>query len=135
MEERVKIVTSQKPVKNTERWIYVYWRPAIAWQYFVVCLFDFIIFPASSFILTKYTGTYVAWDPLTLKESGFYHLSMAAIIGVAAWTRGQEKIRMIDAFGGSPYDPELEPVIPPYVETDTVTQTPVRRQPRMNKPK
>lgn len=32
------------------------------------------------------------WDPITLKEGGFYHLAMAAIIGVAAWTRGKEKI-------------------------------------------
>lgn len=35
------------------------------------------------------------WDPITLKEGGFYHLAMAAIIGVAAWTRGQEKITRI----------------------------------------
>lgn len=124
MNERVKIVTSQKPVKVTERWIYKYWRPAIAWQYFMVCLFDFIIFPASSFMLTKWTGSYVPWDPLTLKESGFYHLSMAAIIGVAAWTRGQEKIRMIDSFGGAPGF-ETEEIPSPYEETDTVTQTPV----------
>jgi hypothetical protein len=74
-------------------WLYKYWRPAIAWQYFIVCLFDFIIFPALTFATAKYTGNYVAWDPLTLKESGFYHLSMAAIIGVAAWTRGQEKLK------------------------------------------
>lgn len=70
-----------------ETWIKQYWRPAIAWQYFAVCLFDFIIFPAASmYFLNK------PWEPLTLKESGFYHLAMAAIIGVAAWTRGQEKI-------------------------------------------
>lgn len=36
-----------------------------------------------------------SWDPLTLKESGFYHLAMSSIIGVAAWTRGQEKIKRI----------------------------------------
>jgi hypothetical protein len=35
------------------------------------------------------------WNPITLKEGGFYHLAMAAIIGVAAWTRGQEKITRI----------------------------------------
>lgn len=73
-----------------EPWIKQYWRPAIAWQYFFVCLFDFIIFPAASM---HYLNT--AWDPLTLKESGFYHLAMAAIIGVAAWTRGKEKIQRI----------------------------------------
>lgn len=69
-----------------ESWIKQYWRPAVAWQYLVVCIFDFILFP--SFALKS--G--MTWDPLTLRESGFYHLAMAAIIGVAAWTRGQEKI-------------------------------------------
>ncbi len=70
-----------------ESWIKQYWRPAIAWQYFAVCLFDFIIFPSASMYFLK-----EPWDPITLKEGGFYHLAMAAIIGVAAWTRGQEKI-------------------------------------------
>ncbi len=70
-----------------ESWIKQYWRPAIAWQYFTVCVFDFIIFPAAFMYFTKQP-----WDPITLKEGGFYHLAMAAIIGVAAWTRGQEKI-------------------------------------------
>lgn len=75
---------------NEESWIKQYWRPAVAWQYFAVCLFDFIVFPAVSLALRN-----EPWDPLTLKESGFYHLAMAAIIGVAAWTRGQEKITKI----------------------------------------
>jgi hypothetical protein len=69
-----------------ETWIKQYWRPAIAWQYFAVCLCDFIIFPLIAF---RYG---VTWNPLTLRESGFYHMSMAAIIGVSAYTRGQEKI-------------------------------------------
>lgn len=73
-----------------ESWIKQYWRPAIAWQYFAVCIFDFIIFPAASMHFLN-----IPWDPLTLKESGFYHLAMAAIIGVAAWTRGKEKIQRI----------------------------------------
>lgn len=73
-----------------ETWIKQYWRPAIAWQYFAVCLFDFIIFPsAAMYFLNE------PWNPITLKEGGFYHLAMAAIIGVAAWTRGQEKIKRI----------------------------------------
>lgn len=73
-----------------ESWLKQYWRPAIAWQYFAVCVFDFIIFPAAYMHFVNQT-----WDPITLKEGGFYHLAMAAIIGVAAWTRGQEKIQKI----------------------------------------
>ena len=75
---------------NEESWLKSYWRPAIAWQYFAVCIFDFIIFPAAYMYFSQQQ-----WNPMTLKESGFYHLAMAAIIGVAAWTRGQEKITRI----------------------------------------
>lgn len=72
-----------------ESWIKQYWRPAIAWQYFAVCVCDFIIFPLFAF---EYG---VTWNPLTLKEGGFYHMAMAAIIGVAAWTRGKEKVERL----------------------------------------
>lgn len=93
-----------------ESWLKQYWRPAIAWQYFAVCLFDFIVFPLMSMHYLSQQ-----WDPITLKEGGFYHLSMAAIIGVAAWTRGQEKItRMM--FDGNEQS----------VETTTTSQTPTQ---------
>jgi len=94
-----------------ESWLKQYWRPAIAWQYFAVCLFDFIVFPAASMYFLNQP-----WDPMTLKESGFYHLDMAAIIGVAAWTRGQEKIKRLILDG------EEE------VETTTTTQTPTGKR-------
>jgi hypothetical protein len=92
-----------------ESWLKQYWRPAVAWQYFAVCIFDFIVFPAAYMYFVNQQ-----WDPLTLKESGFYHLAMAAIIGVAAWTRGQEKIKRI-------INGEEE------IETTTTTQTPTKR--------
>lgn len=92
-----------------ETWIKAYWRPAIAWQYLAVCICDFIIFPAMWTYFTKQP-----YDPITLKEGGFYHLAMAAIIGVAAWTRGQEKIQRI-ASGEE------------TVEKTTTTQTPVKK--------
>jgi hypothetical protein len=79
-----------------DSWIKNYWRPAMAYQYLVVCLFDFVINPVLTMILAYSTHSqYIPWEPMTLKESGFYHLSMGAIIGVAAWTRGQEKIRNV----------------------------------------
>lgn len=91
-----------------ESWIKQYWRPAIAWQYFAVCLCDFIIFPsAAMYFLNE------PWDPITLKEGGFYHLAMAAIIGVSAWTRGREKIQRI-ALGEE------------LLERTTTTQTPIQ---------
>lgn len=85
----------------------------MAYQYLAVCIFDFILAPLLQMALGKYTGTYVQWDPITLKESGFYHLSMGAIVGVAAWTRGMEKIRRLDIDG------ETEtPVEPPKLLTE-----------------
>ena len=33
-----------------------------------------------------------AWQPITLQGAGLFHLSMGAIIGVAAWGRTQEKL-------------------------------------------
>lgn len=84
-----------------DSWIKQYWRPAIAWQYFAVCVFDFIIFPAAYMHFASQP-----WDPITLKEGGFYHLAMAAIIGVAAWTRGKEKITRILS------EEEAKPVTP-----------------------
>lgn len=88
-----------------ETWIKQYWRPAVAWQYLLVCIFDFILFPSIALKLG------MTWEPLTLRESGFYHLAMAAIIGVAAWTRGQEKItRLLE--GGE------------EIQKSTTTQTP-----------
>ena len=96
---------------NEESWIKQYWRPAIAWQYFTVCLFDFIVFPSCDFALGYYLKSDNNWDPITLKDGGFYHLAMAAIIGVSAWTRGQEKITKI-ATGEE------------LIERTTTTQTP-----------
>jgi hypothetical protein len=96
-----------------DSWLKQYWRPAVAWQYFIVCLFDFIVFPAASMALHNQP-----WDPLTLKESGFYHLSMSAIIGVAAWTRGQEKIKRL--FLGDSTEEE--------VVVETTTQKPTRNK-------
>ena len=69
----------------------------MAWQYGAVCIFDFIIAPIITMAYFKWAGgEYVPWLPLTLRESGFYHMSMMAILGVAAWTRGQEKIAKIE---------------------------------------
>jgi hypothetical protein len=97
-------------MKKEETWIKQYWRPFMAWQYALVCLFDFIVFPAlSMYFLSQ------PWDPLTLKESGFYHLAMAAIVGVAAWTRGQEKITRMNQFGDEVSE-----------ESTTTSQTPVK---------
>lgn len=73
----------------------------MAYQYLIVCLFDFIIAPTLTFTLSKHFGiAYKAWEPLTLKEGGYYHMAMGAVLGVAAWTRGLEKIKELDLMSG-----------------------------------
>ena len=60
-----------------------------------VCIFDFIIFPILWTAIQAYDkqGSVVTgWDPLTLKGGGLFHMAMGAVLGVAAWSRGQEKI-------------------------------------------
>ena len=82
-----------------EPWLKQYWRPLMAYQYLLVCLFDFVLAPILTMILSKYLGGYHPWEPLTLKESGYYHMAMGAILGVAAWTRGQENLERTRMFG------------------------------------
>jgi len=77
-----------------EPWIMRYWRPMMAWQYFLVCLCDFIIFPSTAmYYASKYgVAENFKWDPITLSSGGFYHIAMGVIIGVAAYSRGQENL-------------------------------------------
>lgn len=72
-----------------------YWRPFMAWQYFFVCIFDFILGPIGHSVMYSLgflPGVYVPWEAITLQGGGLYHISMGAIVGVTAWTRGLEYI-------------------------------------------
>lgn len=77
-----------------EDWMNRKWRPAMAWLYLVVCVFDFIIFPIFWSVLQAYFKGSVTepWVPLTIQGAGLFHLAMGAVLGIAAWSRGQEKI-------------------------------------------
>ena len=83
--------------RSGDSYIKTRWRPFIAWQYFCVCIFDFIIGPAiTMWFYQNNIDAYVQWVPLTLQGGAFYHISMGAIIGVAAYGRTQEKINGIE---------------------------------------
>lgn len=110
---------------KNESWIKSYWRPAMAWQYFAVCVFDFLAAPLFTAWYSYFAKIpYQVWKPITMGEGGFYHMAMAAIVGVAAWTRGQEKVNEIREYGRleerkmkinaqpTKYDPN-DPTIPP----------------------
>jgi hypothetical protein len=79
-------------------WIKEKWRPMMGWQYMLVCLFDFIIAPILwSLIQVIGNGTVsTQWQPLTLQGAGFYHITMATVLGITAWSRGQEKLAGVD---------------------------------------
>lgn len=67
----------------------------MAFQYLAVCLFDFMVMPIATMAYYYLVGNavkYVAWSPITLNGGGLYHVAMGAILGVAAWSRGREKI-------------------------------------------
>lgn len=84
--------------KEDEHWVKAYWRPAMGWLYMLICFADFIVFPALAMflpVIMKGFGVamaYTPWQSLSLSNGGMMHLAFGAILGVAAWTRGQEKI-------------------------------------------
>lgn len=100
-----------------EKWFVKYWRPAAAWVYLSICVFDFVAMPIyhlrSQGNLDRVVeismrlrpedqlnalvqlSRKTAWEPLTLSESGLFHVAMGAILGVAAWTRGRVQEQMV----------------------------------------
>ena len=80
--------------KQNEDWMVKKWRPAMGWCYMVICVLDMAIFPVLWSIAQVLTKTpLVQWNPLTLQGAGLFHLAMGAVLGIAAWSRGQEKIQ------------------------------------------
>ena len=93
-QESVQIIA---PIDQNASWFKTYWRPFAAWQYILVCLFDFIIGPTITILFFHATGQdYIQWSPLTLQAGGFYHMAMGAVLGIYAWSRGQEKMKYVD---------------------------------------
>jgi hypothetical protein len=60
----------------------------------IICILDFAVFPVLwSIIQATHSGTVsTQWDPITLKGAGLFHMAMGAILGITAWSRGQEKL-------------------------------------------
>lgn len=84
--------------EQTSFWMREYWRPLAAMVYLIICVFDFLVAPVlwSILQLGDETGMVTEkWEPLTLGGGGLFHLSFGAILGVAAWTRGQEKVEQL----------------------------------------
>jgi hypothetical protein len=67
----------------------------MAIQYLVVCLADFVVFPAATMWINGPDHTH-PWQSLTLTNGGMYHIAMGAIVGAAVWTRTQEKLAVFN---------------------------------------
>jgi hypothetical protein len=86
------------PDKNeVNSWIRTHWRPSMAFVYMGIIIFDFVIAPILWSLIQYYgEGSLIQqWSPLTLAAGGLFHAAMGAILGVSAFTRGQEKIQRI----------------------------------------
>ena len=80
--------------KQNEDWMVKKWRPAMGWCYMVICCLDMAIFPVMWTVVQVMTKAPITqWNPLTLQGAGLFHLAMGAVLGIAAWSRGQEKIQ------------------------------------------
>ena len=88
-----------------DEWMQKTWRPAMGWVYMVTCITDFILFPIMWSILQAAQDGQVTsqWNPVTLQGAGLFHLAMGAILGVAAYSRGKEKLAGV---AGRPYQPD-----------------------------
>lgn len=80
-----------------EDWMQQKWRPMMAVMYMIVCVFDFVLFPILFTIVQFWeveavNDAFRQWEPITLISGGLFHVAMGAVLGVTAWSRGQEKI-------------------------------------------
>lgn len=91
---------------SKENWMNSKWRPAMGWMYMLVCVTDFVIFPILWSVLqaVNHGSVTTQWQPLTLQGAGLFHIAMGAIVGVTAWSRGQEKLGGVINGGNSTID-------------------------------
>ena len=102
------------------------WRPMMAMTYMATIIFDFIIGPIIFNVLQYWNPgqAVTSWTPLTLQGGGLYHLSMGAILGISAFTRGKEKIAQIEAGQGTDPTPQAPVMNLPTGNTPQQTWTP-----------
>jgi hypothetical protein len=99
-----KKLPDTKITKAEEDWMTKKWRPMMAIMYMTACLFDFVFFPIMFTIVQFWevsaaNDAFRQWAPITLQGGGLFHVAMGAVLGVSAWSRGQEK--MAGVTGGS----------------------------------
>ena len=120
--------------QKKEDWMNSKWRPMMGWMYMAVCSFDFVIAPIlwSLVQALAHGAVNVQWQPLTLQGAGLFHISMGAVLGLAAYGRTQEKLAGANNGGasavGTSYTPPAPlpstPVVTPVVAPAPVVTAP-----------
>ena len=112
------------PEQHLEHGFKRFWRPLAAYVYIMICIFDFMGAPiwlehanqtvnvAAFEQIAQFEDKDVqmklienmelgnrTWNPLTLMGGAFFHLAFGGILGVAAFTRGKEKVAAINTVG------------------------------------
>ena len=102
--------------KKKEDFMNAKWRPMCAWVYLVVCVADFVIFPILWSLVQAWGDGKVEmqWMPITLQGAGLFHISMGAILGIAAYGRTQEKLNGANNGGITPPTPTLSTSAPAF---------------------
>lgn len=95
-------MAKQTAEERTSDWMTTKWRPLMAITYMATIWFDFIIGPVVFNVLQYWNAgqAVTSWTALTLQGGGLYHISMGAILGIAAWTRGKEKVAELENGSG-----------------------------------
>jgi hypothetical protein len=96
-----------KITKSEEDWMTKKWRPMMAIMYMTACLFDFVFFPIMFTIVQFWevsaaNDAFRQWAPITLQGGGLFHVAMGAVLGVSAWSRGQEKMAGVTGGAAAP---------------------------------
>lgn len=108
-------------LQKISNWFRENWRSLAFLTYCTICVFDFIVMPVVYQIFNnavdpaallamvqqlkdpnvqleflRLYGTKTAWVPITMGAGGTFHLAFGGILTAAGWTRGNEKIAMIN---------------------------------------
>ena len=111
--------TPEVVLKKKEDWMQSKWRPLMAMMYMAVCVADFIVFPIMFTVVQFWepraaNDAFRQWNPLTLQGAGLFHMAMGAVLGVTAWSRGQEKMAGAASAPAAPMQPVSQSVTTTY---------------------
>lgn len=121
--------------EEKEDWMQKKWRPMMAVMYMMVCVFDFILFPimftgVQFWEVEAANDAFRQWNPITLGGGGLFHVAMGAVLGVSAWSRGQEKIAGVAANNNATPTPALPQALPSATVPVPVAAVPMQTQER-----